>query len=567
MNFNKNTRVFFTLLSFLIFFSCSDMLDEKTYTFVSGEDLASSNSYEELVAGAYNTLNFGFEWGNYHNIVNFDTDYQSGPTWAFGAIGAGNFYEDGSNNNFYNYYYISIHRANYHKHIISTMDLDEKLKNNAMGELSFLKAWSYFNLVQFYGDLCLFKKSVGEGEEFYKPRSPIQEVYEHIIEELKFAEEAMFSTQDPEYQLGHASSGAAKALLAKVYATIGSASMSTGKISVMGGPGHKFNDEGAKEFLPVPKKLTFNKKQVKGYENFDSNEYYTLAMNKAKEVIDSGDFYLFPSQQELWSNSSRNLGEYIFTLQTVPGSSATSNFISTDYIGYIKEDGLLTSGYYVQRDHWYQLFDENDARVKWGVIHRVPFAKDASGNILHTFYPAKDSVKVRLGIDGYDPTDSLRYDAHLYGSKLRKFEQITVPRNGQRGDFNFPFMRYAETILIYAEASNEVNNGPTEAVLTEVTKLNTRNNSPTVKAMAVTRPWTQEEFRSYILEERVKEFAAEGIRRFDLLRWGIYLDVMNAIDVDEKDVIKRRQERHLLLPLPANEVNTNPFIETNNPGW
>lgn len=139
------------------------MLDEKTYTFVSGEDLASSNSYEELVAGAYNTLNFGFEWGNYHNIVNFDTDYQSGPTWAFGAIGAGNFYEDGSNNNFYNYYYISIHRANYHKHIISTMDLDEKLKNNAMGELSFLKAWSYFNLVQFYGDLCLFKKSVGEG--------------------------------------------------------------------------------------------------------------------------------------------------------------------------------------------------------------------------------------------------------------------------------------------------------------------------------------------------------------------------------------------------------------------
>ena len=70
------------------------------------------------------------------------------------------------------------------------------------------------------------------------------------------------------------------------------------------------------------------------------------------------------------------------------------------------------------------------------------------------------------------------------------------------------------------------------------------------------------------MEERSKEFAAEGIRRFDLLRWGIYLQVMNAIGVtDENDVIKRREEKHLLLPLPLDVVNTNPYIDRNNPGW
>lgn len=567
MKTQKQLKYSLLLILGIMIAACSDLLEEKTYTFISGEDLVANKSYKELVAGAFNPLNYGFEWGNYHTMVNFDCDYQSGPNWAFGSIGAGNFYEQGSNTNFYNYYYIAIHRANYHKSLIAQMNINEKTKANAMGELAFLKAWSYFNLVQFYGDLSLYKKSIDEGADLYLPRSPIKEVYEHIIEELKFAENALYSVQDPEYEIGHVSRGAAKALLAKVYATIGSASMSSGQISVMGGPGHKFDDDGKKIYLPVPQKLTFEKEQVAGYEDFDSKEYYKLAMDKAMEVIESGDFYLYPSQQELWAVSSRNKGEFIFTLQTCPGSTETSNYVATDYAGYYEEDGTMSSGYYVQRDHWYQLFDENDGRVKWGVIHRVPFTKDQDGKLIYAYYPHKDSIKVRLGLDGYDPSDVPRFDAHLHGSKLMKFRQVTVPLDGRRTDFNFPFIRYAEVILLYAEAANEYHGGPTTEALAQVEKLNIRNNSSKVTDLGRIRPWTQESFRSYILEERAKEFAAEGIRRFDLLRWGIYLQTMNAIDVDEKDVIKRRERKHLLLPLPANEVNTNPFIKTNNPGW
>lgn len=557
----------FVIACFINVTSCSNLLDEKTYTFIAGEDLVANKNYDQLVAGAYNTLHYSFEWGNYHNIVNFDCDYQSGPAWAFGSIGAGNFYEDGSNINFYTNYYKSIHRANYHKYLISGMDIDAKVKANAMGELSFLKAWSYFNLVQFYGDLCLFKTSISEGADIYKPRSPIKDVYEHIIEELKFAETAMYSVKDPAYKIGHVSSGAAKALLAKVYATIGSASMKSGSISIMGGPGSKKDDNGISILLPVPAKLTFQKSLVAGYEGFNSQAYYKLAMDKAKEVIESGDFYLYPSQQELWSTANRNKGEFIFSLQTLGGDNALSNYVATDYAGYIKTDGTLTSGYYVQRDHWYQLFDENDGRVKWGVIHRQPFSITSAGKLMYSYYPAKDSTKVRLGLGGYQSTDILRYDAHLYGSKLMKFRDFTTPLDGSRSDFDWPFIRYTEVILFYAEAANEVSSGPTPDAIAQVELLNTRNNSTKVSEMAKTNPWTIESFRSYILEERAKEFASEGIRRFDLLRWGIYLQTMNAIGVDEKDVIKRREARHLLMPLPANEVNTNRFIDMNNPGW
>jgi len=550
--------------------SCSDFLDEKVYTFVSGEDLVESKSYKELVSGAFNPLTWGFEWGNYHNIVNFDTDYQTGPTWAFGSLGAGNFYEDGSNINFYKYYYACIHRAQYHSYLISTMDIPEAVKNNALGELAFLNAWSYFNLVQFYGDLSLYKSSVSEGAPLYIPRSPVKDVYEYIIEQLKFAEEAMYSTQDDEYVKGHVSRGAAKALLAKVYCTIGSASMAAGtKISVMEGAPFYFDDNNNKIKVPYPSKQTLEKEQVAGYESFDSKAYYKLAMDKAKELIYSGDFDLFSSQQELWSPSSKNGKEFIFSLQTLAGNSSLSNYVATDYAGYYRPDGTLSSGYYVQRDHWYQLFDDTDERVSWGVIHRVPFNYvAATGELQYCYYPAKDSVKVRLGIDGYKTTDILRYDAHLYGSKLMKFRQVTVPLDGNRTDYNWPFIRYAEVLLLYAEADNEVNGGPSPEAITQVEKLNIRNKSRKVSEIGAITPWTQESFRSYILQERVKEFAAEGIRRFDLLRWGIYLQTMNSIGgVDENGVIKRRERRHLLMPLPADEVNTNPHIDTNNPGW
>ncbi|GHT15337.1 membrane protein [Bacteroidia bacterium] len=564
--FNYIALLFITISAF----SCDDMLDEKVYTFVSGEDLVANKNYKELVAGAYNALSYPFQWGNYHGMVNFDTDYQTGPGWAFGSLGAGNYYENGDNTNFYSYYYIAIRRASYHYALVSQMDIPEKEKNNAMGELAFLKAWSYFNLVQYYGDIPLYKTSISEGAPLNLPRSSIKEVYEHIIECLQFAEGAMYSTHDAGYTKGHPSLGAAKALLAKVYCTIGSASMAQGNnITVSGGPAIRKDDNGNDVRIAFPANVAINKNQVAGYEGFNSDDYYRLAADKAKELIDLNEYELYDSQQELWSPASKNGKEFIFTLQTVPQNDDLGNFMATDYCGYYKENGELTSGYYVMRDHWFQLFDVSDERITWGVIHRIPFSTNSStGDLEWCYYPARDSIKVRLGQDGYQPTDVLRYDAHLYGSKLLKFRQVTGPVDGTRSDFNFPYMRYAEVLLLYAEADNELNNGPSGRAISEVEKLNTRNKSLLASDIGNIKPWTKESFRSYILEERAKEFAQEGIRRFDLLRWGIYLQTMNAIGrTDENGVIKEREQRHLLLPLPANEVNTNQYIEVNNSGW
>ena len=567
----KLTKIFGVFVAGLFLLSSCE-LEEETYTFVAGEDLVASGKYAELVAGAYNTLHFPFEWGNYHNMVNFDTDYQTGPTWAFGSIGAGNFFEAGSNNNFYKYYCQSVHRANYHYYLVSQMSsVPEKTRNNAMGELRLLKAWAQFNLVQFYGPIPLYKFSVSEGNELELPRSSVKEVYEHIIETLKESETLLMPRTDAEYKKGHVCRGTAKALLAKVYATIGSASMPSGQITVKGGPGSTANPDGTTSRL-MPKAIVHQKTQVAGYEEFDSQEYYRLAKEKAGEVISDGEFELASSQESLWSPGNKNNAEFQFCLQTVSSDGTLFySFVATDYLGWPKPEnnGEWSEGYYVQRDHWLQTFDDwEDERIMWGVKHRVPYSySETTQTMTYYYYPERDSVYVRKGERGYDPTDVLASAAHTYGSKLMKFSAITAPFDGNRTDYNWPYMRYAETLLIYAEAENEIN-GPTSDAFTKLTPLNNRNNSTTAADRHAKTPFTKESFRSYVLEERTKEFAAEGIRRFDLLRWGIYLQVMNAIGTtDENSVIKRREEKHLLLPLPSDVVNTNSLIDRNNPGW
>jgi hypothetical protein len=569
---NKMNILIYILATLMLMTACN--LDEETFTFVSGEDVAASGNYDQLVSGAYLTLLFPFEWGNYHELVNFDCDYQTGPGWAFGSIGAGNFYNSASNDNFYQYYNQSVHRANYHYSLVKMItNIPEKTKNNALGELLFLKAWAQFQLVQHFGPIPLFKSSISEGNVPEQPRAAVSEVYDHIIETLEEAELLLTPRNDPAYEKGHVCRGSAKALLAKVYATIGSASMKSGKIVVKGGPGSVTNPDGTTSRL-MPTPIDHEKSQVAGYEGFDSQEYYRLARDKALEVIQEGEFSLAASQEELWSAAYKNGPEFIFCLQTINGKgSLYNNFVPVDYLGYSSPvyNGEWRNGYYVQRDHWLQTFDDwEDERITWGILHRIPYHyNENTGKLLYYFYPERDSVYVRQGTKGYDVTDVVAEGAHMYGSKLMKFSAVSeFPLDGNRADFNWPYMRYAETLLIFAEADNEVNNGPSSQALQVVDMLNERNNSTLVSVRNSNTPFNKETFRSYILEERAKEFAGEGIRRSDLIRWGIYLQVMNAIGtVDENGIVKRRESKHLLLPLPLNEVNANPFIETNNPGW
>ena len=140
-----------------------------------------------------------------------------------------------------------------------------------------------------------------------------------------------------------------------------------------------------------------------------------------------------------------------------------------------------------------------------------------------------------------------------------KYSDVSDPTQAYPESF-WPFLRYADVLLIYAEAENELGN--MGEAMTYLNMVRQRSN-----AKLMENPVNQENMRSQIIEERAKEFACEADRRWDLIRWGIYLDAMNAIGRDDSNINKARTERNLLYPIPTAEINVNDSINSNNPGW
>lgn len=536
--------------------SCDNLLEEKAYDFVSPEQLGDSESAaSQLVTGAYNTIITSFiAPGSYLYLTNMDCDYASGASWAFGNVGAGNPQGFWGIDHLWQGCYTLIHRANLAISKISVMNnLTPEGKKDALGQLCFLKAWAYFNLVRNYGPAPIFRKSISEGEDMHQARSSVADVYAHIIELLEQAED-MYSKNDVGFIEGHASSGAAKALLAKVYATMASGAMSGVPIVVKGG----------KPSNVEPQAITHITQTVAGYESFDSKKYYELARDKAWEVIQ--EYTLFDKYMDVWSIANRNKGEHIWMAQAKSADADFGNTICQDYVGIFREDGTMEGNWYGMRDHWYLLFEEKDKRIVDGVMHRYASGDISNGKVIYYYYPrwyaSKVANKEVYDSEGntFDGTEVYKEGEGWTLAKLTKFTFVT-DRKQKNSDFHFPLLRLPDIMLIYAEAVNELNGGPDVEAYKQINRIRTRANATPFSDM------DQNEFRSAVLEERARELAYEADRRYDLFRWGIYLGVMNAIDMDEHNVTKRRLERNLLYPLPISEVNANDKIDSNNPGW
>ena len=147
----------------------------------------------------------------------------------------------------------------------------------------------------------------------------------------------------------------------------------------------------------------------------------------------------------------------------------------------------------------------------------------------------------------------------------------------KKSDAYWPFLRMGDIVLIYAEAKCELNAGVSDEAIAALNMVRERSNARLAVTAGNGAITSKTELRSTIFEERAKELSLEGDRRWDLIRWGIYVDVMNSIiginkdgtqsNYDEAGVNKYREPRHLLYPLPSSEVSTNTSINSNNPGW
>ncbi|WP_462353376.1 RagB/SusD family nutrient uptake outer membrane protein [Alistipes timonensis] len=569
--------------------ACESLLEEKVYSKITNRDIEDSDAGADLwVTGAYNGLNRFFIWQEFPRNLENDCDYASGPNWAFGETGAGNFQGAAREvDATWKLPYDLINVTNEAIYNIEQMkNVTPEHRNNCLGELKMIQAYCYFLIVRAYGPCPVFKKSINQGEHAHQPRSQLKDVYAHIIDLLTFAKDNLYKRGDSRLVEGRVCAAAAATLLAKVYVTIGAASMPDGAtVYVKGGRPYTLAADGKTKILTNPQTLKISKRQVAGYEVFDSGEYYRLAKELATDIVLNklyGNHALLP-YDVLWKKAGRTNEEHFFRYTGKSGDDNLGALFPRWYSGQWAPEGYAIGGTLTWglRSHWYKLFEEQDLRIVDGVFHRWVRQDEYKAN-RGGFYP--DTPEWRLKATGKDengdpvkgypvaPFNDGRVYTNAIGENylayVTKYQDVSDPTL-QRTDGMFPFLRYADALLILAEASNEVD-GPNKTALDALNEVRTRSNASekNLGSMEGGGLATKELFRSAVLEERAMELALESDRRWDLIRWGIYLDVMNAIGgPDEIGTSKARLERHLLYPIPQSEIQANEAINENNPGW
>jgi len=559
--------------------SCNSWIEEDPESQVTDDKVGDSDeACASWVTGTYSKwIDDMFRWGYFPRMLEFDADYISGPDWLFGTFGAGNFQgESDVTDALWKGCYGLIGRANNaERHIRAMENISDAVKNNAIGELKFHKAIAYFLVVRAYGDCPLQPEE--ETTDYDQPRQTVQAVYDYIIRQLEEAAGLMYRNTDAAWQAGHVSAGSAAGLLAKVYATMAAAAMPAGtEIIVRTGPAYEGPTD-SRTYAPLVTK-TLRKRSVDGYESMDAASLYAKAADWAGRVI-GGEYgsYALLAYDDLWKKTSATASEFMFSVGTVSGDATYKTAVHSQYEGYMTATGsdfIQSGGWVGCTRHWYDLFDHDDLRIVEGVKHRWrAYTQEESGTGF--YYPLTDEYSILA--TGRDLSGNWVQDpSGIYGDGVSYYysqdaqclafttKYMDVTNDAiDNADANWPFLRLADVVLVYAEALNEL--GRSTEAIAQLNKVRARSNAVLATASDLD---SQTKLRSAIIEERAKELACEADRRWDLLRWGIYLDAMNALGgSDDSGVLKNRTERNLLFPIPAQELNTNKSITSNNPGW
>ncbi len=535
---SKYFIAFVTGCSLLGLGSCKKALEETPYSFYSPENFYKNESdAKAAINGVYSELyTYDLYMQPFWNITILDDDHVSGADWFLGTTGAGNpqaYF--GWDRPWVGCYAIIARASTVIENVAKIENMNADTKKRIIGEAYFLRGWAYFQLVQLYGGVPIRTSSLSaDNPETNVPRATLKASYEQVINDLKAAETMLFPLGDARAgEAGRVNQGVAKAFLAKTYLTMASGSLANANLMIRGGM-----DNGV---------YTYAKTVVAGLEGLDSKAYYTLARDKALEVINSNVYALTPSWKDLWSIAGRNNKEQMWELQSLAGTAFMNN------LGvYFSARSTFGQGAVWMTNNHYSDYEDADKRVLDGVTHNYTTLQGTN-----IFYPSWQASLYKT-VNGVNYNNTGTTGAER--AYIIKYSAVADP-NVALSDAFYPLLRFSEVILMVAEAENEIN-GPS---LNAYTALNTIRDR--VSASPAPTGMNQEQFRSFVLAERAREFALEGIRRFDLLRWGVYLPVMNKITSGQNSISKVRSLKNLLLPLPLNELNSNTAIKGNNPGW
>ena len=465
-----------------------------------------------LVTGVYNSLYnseaFGGAGGDVHgisfiaatNIISDDAEKGSTPGDQPSLGDIDNFTTTPTNNfvaALWNGYYSGISRANQALAALSTASLDPATKNQLIGEVRFIRGYYYFNLVRFFGKVPKVVRVPKDAQDAntdpaFQTRAPIDTIYNIITQDLQFAVANL--PLKAQSAVGHANKGSAQALLAKTYL------------------------------------YRKNWQQVQSL---------------TQDVINSGQYTLVPDYSIIWRFAGANNAESIFETQ-----SGTFNNGDIAVGGYSTWQGPrvgpkggwtdLGFGFDTPSPDLVNAYEPGDKR-KGSTIIAIDRSGKGIGTVLY------DGFRIPSG----DSVQNAYYNYKAYQSENKNIEPYLGNRDQKQK--NVRLLRYADVLLMNAEAANEL--GQPATALNYVNQIRARAGLSATKATA------QADVRAAIWKERRLELAMEHDRFFDLVRQGRAAQVMQAAG---KNFVAGKNE---VLPIPSLQIQLSGGKLDQNPGY
>lgn len=488
----------------------------------------------ESLSGVYSTLAASQLYGNAmlgRMGLTADIGYEYYNTDA-GTVG---YYDvvatDVKINTYWRYCYVGIGNAN---RLLENMDkapIDAGTRDRVRAEALFLRAYYHFMLTVRFGDIPYVTRVPASGNvsDVQLPQTAQEEVYKAIVADMAEAAESL-----PDASAltggGRLSKSAAWGILARVC----------------------LNAAGYPCYIPGMGKL---------------------AKDYAKKVIDTGFHALNPSYEQVFINYMQDeydmqesiwevefYGNNTGTYTTTAGMVGRNNGIGFSNSAGLRDDLGVSIGTIRSTSYYYGLFEEGDLRRDWTI---APYTfNNSTGEKI----PQSGNFWIR------------------YCGKFRREYETLMPKSVSYTPTNFPLLRYADVLLMYAEGVACDGESTTEEITEAYECLNQVRRRGYGKAVSTADASVDipNEGRLALLEtikdERARELGYELLRKDDIVRWGEFYRRMkyvgslipsaytSAYYVAGRQYFGNVGSRDVLWPIPSYEISINRNL-VQNPGW
>ena len=518
----KNRKFIYSLLmlalGLLSVTGCKQFLDRKPLSatltdfgsVLDGQAIGMYNIFDTYAG--YNTL----PWLDFNSIR--DDDAQKGSSATDGGEINTEFEtfqytkDDWATNTYWNDHYYMINQANQLLFIADSLKLSDPASLRNIGEAHFFRAYSFFELVKAYGDVPKIDYFYRDASKGVQPKSTVAQLYTLIDRDLDSATMLLptswfNSTTGQNAFPGRLTSGAAMTLSAQT---------------------HLFRKD------------------------------WAVVVGLCNNIIASGQYSLASKFTDVWKEGLNGVGkngsESILEMQAYIGAGGTPDYgVAFGTCQNVRQGGAspqwnLGWGWNTPTDVLQTAWDSTDPRKSATILYSGQY----DGGADHAGFGAT--------LPAYGPGASL--DQKYWNKKVysdpavRQYTGHTT--DGNAGWINHRILRFADVILMKAEAANELGDGATAAAaMLELIRARARKDAPsgTLPYIAFAN---QTQMRNAIKNERRWEFAMEGYRFYDLVRWNDATTVLAPLGY---------ANRARYYPIPQKAIDLSNGVLKQNPEW